>query len=119
MIFPDHATKEGSNLRPYAQVEVEALAPEASSGAPVIAIGGEVDLSNAATLQAKIDEIVGADAERVVLDLSSLTFLDSTGIAVLVQLHNRLGSVQVRNPTPVVGRIIKVTGLQEVFGLEP
>ena len=47
----------GFSLRPQAQVEVEELAPDAP-GVPVIAIGGEVDLSNAATLQAKIDDLV-------------------------------------------------------------
>lgn len=93
------------------------LAPEASTGAPVIAIRGEVDLSNAASLQSEIDEILGGDSNRVVLDLASLTFIDSSGIAVLVRLLNRVGSVQVRNPTAVVRRIIKVTGLEEPFGL--
>jgi anti-sigma B factor antagonist len=116
--LPDHPTEEVSSLRPHAQVEVEVLAPEASTGAPVIAIRGEVDLSNAPSLQSEIDEILGDDSERVVLDLASLTFIDSSGIAVLVRLHNRVGSVQVRNPTPVVRRIIKVTGLEEALGLE-
>ena len=106
------------SLRPHAQVEVEVLAPEAATDAPVIAIKGEVDLSNAVALQAEIDEVLEADVKRVVLDLSSLTFIDSSGIAVLVRLHNRVGSVQVRNPTAAIRRIIKVTGLQEVFGLE-
>lgn len=116
--LPDHPTEEVSSLRPHAQVEVEVLAPEASTGAPVIAIRGEVDLSNAASLQSEIDEILGGDSDRVVLDLASLTFIDSSGIAVLVRLHNRVGSVQVRNPTAVVRRIIKVTGLEQAFGLE-
>ncbi len=116
--LPDHPTEEVSSLRPHAQVEVEVLAPEASTGAPVIAIRGEVDLSNAASLQSEIDQILGSDSGRVVLDLGSLTFIDSSGIAVLVRLHNRVGSVQVRNPTAVVRRIIKVTGLEEAFGLE-
>jgi anti-sigma B factor antagonist len=116
--LPDHPTEEVSGLRPHAQVEVEALAPEASTGAPVIAIRGEVDLSNAASLQRQIDQILGVDVDRVVLDLGALTFIDSSGIAVLVRLHNQVGSVQVRNPTAVVRRIIKVTGLEEVFGLQ-
>jgi anti-sigma B factor antagonist len=97
---------------------VEVLEPDPTSGAPVIGIGGEVDLSNAATLQSKVDELVGSDVDRVVLDLSALTFIDSSGIAVLVRLHNRVGAVDVRHPTAVVRRILKVTGLQQVFGLE-
>jgi anti-sigma B factor antagonist len=117
-LLPDHPNRGGLSLRPHAQVEVEVLAPDVATGAPVIAIKGEVDLSNASVLQAQIDEILGAGVKRVVLDLSSLTFIDSSGIAVLVRLHNRVGSVQVRNPTAAVRRIIKVTGLQEVFGLE-
>jgi anti-sigma B factor antagonist len=115
--LPDRPTEEVSSLRAPAQVEVEVLAPEASTGAPVIAIRGEVDLSNAASVQSEIDEILGGDVDRVVLDLDALTFIDSSGIAVLVRLHNRVGSVQVRNPTAVVRRIIKVTGLDEVLGL--
>jgi anti-sigma B factor antagonist len=93
------------------------LEPDLTSGTPVIAISGEVDLSNAAALQSKVDELVPAGVERLVLDLRSLTFIDSSGIAVLVRLHNRVGAVEIRNPTAVVRRILKVTGLQQVFGL--
>jgi anti-sigma B factor antagonist len=105
------------SLRPHPKIEVAAKGSD-DSGAPVIALSGEVDLSNAAVLQSKIDDLVGSDAERVVLDLASLSFIDSSGIAVLVRLHNRIGSVQIRNPTPMVGRIVQITGLEQTFGLK-
>jgi len=93
------------------------MGSDVSSGAPVIAISGEVDLSNAAALQSKIDGLIPGDVDRVVLDLSSLAFVDSSGIAVLVRLHNQVGDVEIRNPTPMVRRIVEITGLQGIFGL--
>ncbi len=83
---------------------------------PVIAIGGAIDLANASELEARLDRLA-RETDRVVLDLSALEFLDSSGLAVLVRLHNRVADVRVVHPTPAVRRIIEITGLDEAFGL--
>jgi anti-anti-sigma factor len=45
--------------------------------------------------------------------------MDSSGLALLVQVARRVGSVEIRHPTPIVRRVIEVAGLQRVLGLAP
>ena len=52
-----------------------------------LALAGELDLANTATLAAQLDERA---AGELVLDMSELEFIDSTGIALLVATHHRL-----------------------------
>lgn len=86
-------------------------------GRRVIAPCGELDLSNAAQLEARL-----AGHSDTVLDLSELSFIDSTGIHLLVSTAQRAPSEAwafiVRNPQPAVLRVIKLVGLAEHLGLE-
>ena len=85
-------------------------------------VAGEVDLAVAATL---LDAILVAglsgQARDLVVDLAEVTFLDSTGIAVLVQASRRLADMQVHlrlaNPSPFVARVMDISGVGELLGL--
>ena len=50
----------------------------------IVAARGELDLGTAPDLEAALEEARTAGFERVVLDLSAVTFMDSTGIALVV-----------------------------------
>ena len=52
-----------------------------------LSVLGELDLANAATLAAQLEQRTAGD---LVLDMSELEFIDSTGIALLVATHRRL-----------------------------
>jgi anti-anti-sigma factor len=52
-------------------------------------LSGEIDMSNAADLEAAIERAIPNTAHGVVLDLSELTYLDSAGIRMLIGLANR------------------------------
>jgi len=43
--------------------------------------------------------------------------MDSSGIALLIEVSNRVGSVQIRNATPIVRRVLEVTGLADALGV--
>jgi anti-anti-sigma factor len=88
-----------------------------SGGRPVLVLRGEIDLSTAEAVQSSLEELVDDGAGPVIVDLSSVTFLDSSGLAVLVRLHKRVGSIEVRSPTPLVRRLLAVTGLTDTFGI--
>jgi anti-anti-sigma factor len=80
-----------------------------------LALAGELDLANAATLAAQLDE---RSAGELVLDMSELEFIDSTGIALLVATHRRLngnGAVRfslIGSENPAVQRVMALTGLE-------
>jgi anti-sigma B factor antagonist len=56
----------------------------------VVHLAGEVDISNAGTLEDHISEAVPNDATGMVLDLSDTGYLDSAGIRMMFELGQRL-----------------------------
>jgi len=85
----------------------------------VIELSGELDLSNVGTLRAKLEPVVAARPRPVVFDLHNLEFMDSSGIALLLQIAAKARSVRVRQPSALVRRMIEVTGLSDVLVVEP
>jgi anti-sigma B factor antagonist len=79
-----------------------------------LALIGELDMANAGTLAAQLEQTTDGE---LVLDLSELEFIDSTGIALLVAAHRRLNSgdsVRFRligSESLAVQRVMTLTGL--------
>lgn len=88
---------------------------------PVVAVGGEVDVYSAPALKASLTELLQAGAASVVVDLSEVAFLDSTGLGALVEA--RSATVEAGGSLPLVcsqERILKlfsITGLDGVFSI--
>jgi anti-sigma B factor antagonist len=85
----------------------------------VISIGGEVDMSNVQAVESALRAVLVDSPELVVFDLSDLSFIDSSGIAVLLRVAEKLGRLELRNPSTTVQRIIQATGLSDVLRVEP
>jgi anti-sigma B factor antagonist len=80
-----------------------------------IRVEGELDLATAADLERELKRVEATDARSIVLDLSGVQFIDSTGVRLLVQAHarsradsNRLSLL--RGPA-AVQRVLELTGL--------
>ncbi|HET7046990.1 MAG TPA: STAS domain-containing protein [Solirubrobacteraceae bacterium] len=88
-----------------------------ANGRRVITLRGELDLSNAAQLEQQF-----AGNIDTILDLCELSFIDSTGITLLISTAQRAQSdaweFTVRNPQPAVLRVLKLVGLDRHLGLE-
>ena len=89
------------------------------SGAPVIAVSGELDMSNASRLEEAVDAAVAAGPEKLVFDLSGLRFMDSAGIAVLLRAAGKVAAIELREPSPPVRRVLELTGLESVLSVGP
>jgi anti-sigma B factor antagonist len=90
----------------------------ASGGELVVALGGELDLASLPAVGATVDELLTRLPQPMVLDLAHLTFLDSSGVTLLVRLVNHFGQVRTRSATEPVRRVIEVLGLADRFGLD-
>ena len=56
----------------------------------VIAPVGELDVARVGDFRVDLADAAGRGAERVVVDLSGVSFIDSSGLGALVELHDRL-----------------------------
>jgi len=61
-----------------------------SNGVQVVKIQGEVDLTNAVEVRDAISRVASADVTVIVVDLSQTAYLDSSGIAMLFRLAERV-----------------------------
>jgi len=84
-----------------------------------VSVVGEIDISNAESLGAKFDHLIGDETDQLVVDLGALQFMDSSGIAMLLRIAARTGTVEIRNPSDVVLRIIECTGLTDILRIQP
>lgn len=88
-------------------------------GGACLRLAGELDLSTAPELNAAIDRLTAEGERHLLLDLSELTFCDSTGIAAFVRGDNRAaaegGWLRVTGASGRVERVLQMTGLAEVL----
>lgn len=91
-------------------------------GRVVIAVEGELDLAAAPQLRKCLVGLPEDGESGIILDLTHLAFIDSTGLSVLVMAFNRTraagGTIVMRNPSQSVMRILEITGLVSVFTIE-
>jgi anti-sigma B factor antagonist len=92
---------------------------DADPSAPVIHVIGEIDISNAARLDAAVASVTSARPRGLVFDLSGLSYMDSAGIAVLLGAAASVEQVQLREPSLAVRRVVELTGLSDVLPIVP
>ena len=96
-------------------------------GVVVVHLLGELDLSSAGRLRAALHHLYQEGTTSLVLDLSRLAFVDSTGLSEIVaafkHCRERGGEVVLRAPRPSTTRVLHISGLDRVFtivdGAEP
>jgi anti-sigma B factor antagonist len=88
-----------------------------SGGVAIVRPRGELDLASVETLRAALDEI--ENAGRLVLDLRGLSFLDSTGLHLLLALDQRARrdgfQLALIAPAAPADRAIQLTGLDQAL----
>lgn len=90
-----------------------------SEGAPLLKLRGELDMLSAVNLRETVEGLVDHQCDHLVVDLSELDFMDSSGIAVLIYAVNSIKAIELRNASPIIRRIIEATGLSNVLRLDP
>lgn len=88
------------------------------SGQLTLSIAGELDIASVDQVKESINGLFAGNPQRVVFDLERLTFMDSSGIALMLQMSRRVADVEVLHATPIVRRVIEATGLSEILGLQ-
>ena len=107
------------SILPHFELFSETLDPQTH----VVHVKGEIHVSTAQEFAQRLDEAISTSAAAIVLDLTEVEFIDSTGLSVLL---NGLRSVTLRGgrlalavSNPTVLRLFEITRLDSTFDIEP
>jgi anti-sigma B factor antagonist len=113
-------SREGPLMTSMAQFEV---APQTRPDVAVIDVRGEVDLATSHELDEQLATLIWGRPELLVVDLTDVTFMDSTGLGVLVKSVRDVraggGDLRLVATQPQIIRLLELTGLDAVFTVFP
>ncbi len=85
----------------------------------VVVLAGEVDIYTAPRFKESMLDLLDGGAQTLVIDLSGVTFIDSTALGVLIgglrRVNDAGGAMALVVTTPAVERVLTITGLDRVF----
>ena len=89
----------------------------------VLRVSGEIDIQTSPLLDDHLQRVLAEGASSITVDLGGVTFLDSTGLSVLIaglkRCQTEAGDLRVVSPRPNVRKVFEVTGLTDAFQIDP
>ena len=83
---------------------------------------GEVDIYNADSLKSELHSLIDDKKADIVLDCTSLNYIDSTGLGVLVSALKKVKEaekqIHIVSLKPFIAKIFTLTGLDKIFLIE-
>ena len=102
----------------------EVATKENEGGVRVVSIRGELDMGTAPELESLLTDLTSAPAGSVLIDLSDCEFIDSTGVALIVQAWQRIdqaadgeGRLVLCCPNSQVRRLLDITGVENSIAM--
>jgi|HubBroStandDraft_1064217.scaffolds.fasta_scaffold14411_4 anti-anti-sigma factor len=90
-----------------------------AAGTPTLKLFGELDLGSLGPIRRAFDAIVKDQPARVIVDVSELRFIDSSGLSLFLSVAHQIDEVELRDPSPTLRKVIGLTGLTDVFVMTP
>ena len=90
-----------------------------SSGHPVLHVTGEIDIYTAPMFKQAVVNLVSEGNKDVIIDLSGVTFMDSSGFGTLLGATRRLrpsgGGLHLAGPNSTIQRMLRLTRLDSIM----
>ena len=84
-------------------------------GSVVVVLDGELDIATTHELSRAVKEAVASVRTCLVIDAARLQFADSSALALWVKWSYEVPKIEIRNPQPMVRRVIETMGLTEIL----
>lgn len=95
---------------------------ELEDGTFVLQIVGEININTLADIRAKVDSFELAQYKKIIVDLTRVNFLDSSGMGYLVVLIKQAkinqAEISLRNPSPLVRRMLSTIRIDRYVAIE-
>lgn len=89
----------------------------------VVAVAGEIDIASVLAIQQHLDQAEAAHPDPLVLDLAQVSFMDSTGVAMIMDAHRRALAAGrrfvLRRVSAQPFHVLEIVGVAELLALEP
>jgi anti-anti-sigma factor len=85
----------------------------------LVSVSGELDITNVEALATAVGTELERRPRRLVVDLSRLQFADSSGIALWVQWSTLVDDIELREPSPLLRKVIGSMGLSRTLHVTP
>jgi len=99
------------------------ISSDARGEVTIVHVGGEIDVYTAPVLRERLDEHISGGRHHLVVDLEGVTFMDSTGLGVLVGrlklVRVKGGSLRLACGSERILKVFSITGLDKVFQIFP
>lgn len=92
-------------------------------GCDLLAVEGELDIATASRMISALNETVASLELPLVVDLSRVDFLDSTGLGLLLNAHSRVRRLgqgfAISCPAGPIARVFEIAGMAETLHVRP
>ena len=88
-------------------------------GSALVKVAGELDITTIEDLEEAVQPVIARDPKRLVIDVSSLRFADSSAIALWVKWSTAVPELEIRDPQPLLRRVIDSMGLAQTLRVTP
>ncbi|MFA6610373.1 MAG: STAS domain-containing protein [Candidatus Omnitrophota bacterium] len=99
-----------------------ALKTEQKNGLMVCHIDGEIDINTAPDLKRAFDKLLSKKELKIVINLTKVTYVDSSGLATLVEILKNMraygGKMRLTNLSPKIKSLFEITKLEKLFDIK-
>ncbi len=92
---------------------------ENKNGLAVCYVDGEIDINTSPGIKKSFDRLISSKAPRIVINLSNVTYVDSSGLATLVEILKSMrsygGRLRLTNLSSKVKSLFEITKLEKLF----
>ena len=88
-----------------------------AAGTPCVVLAGDIDLAVVPKVRGCLQEAVRRSPERIRVDVSRVSFVDSSGLGVLAQAALGSAVVELAGTSAMFRRLLDTVGLTELFVL--
>ena len=99
------------------------LKTETTDSGIILYVSGSVGIADSEKLKSKLVELAEKKTETIVLELSKMGFICSTGLGAIISGHLKCrqhnGRIRLVNPAPPVRKLLEMTHLTKIFDIFP
>ena len=92
---------------------------EAKSGLTVCYVEGEIDINTSPGIKKQFDKLIGSKTPKIIVNLTKVTYVDSSGLATLVEILKNMrsygGRLRLSNMSPKIKSLFEITKLEKLF----